>query len=129
MFGLSGIGKTMFVNAVLKELNYDVINYNAGEILFNSTFPIMSDLRVQVEYQVSEKNFNSFFGFTKIGFKKNRSEHNISFYNENDIKDQPLLQNISADQIESLSNAGDNSELMNVPTGTCLLYTSDAADE
>jgi hypothetical protein len=32
VFGLSGIGKTMFVNAVLKELNYDVINYNAGDV-------------------------------------------------------------------------------------------------
>ena len=80
-------------------------------------------MRVQVEYQVSEKNFNSFFGFTQIGFKKSKSEHNISFYNENDIKDQPLLQNISADQIESLSNAGDNSELMNVPTGTLTPYS------
>ena len=32
VFGLSGIGKTMFVNAVLKELNYDVIHYNAGDV-------------------------------------------------------------------------------------------------
>ena len=80
-------------------------------------------MRVQVEYQVSEKNFNSFFGFTKIGFKKNKSEHNISFYNENDIKDQPLLQNISADQIESLSNAGDDDELMNASSATLTPYS------
>ena len=118
--------ESVFVNGKKIERGIDkdyTINYNAGEILFNSTFPIMSDMRVQVEYQVSEKNFNSFFGFTKIGFKKNKSEHNISFYNENDIKDQPLLQNISADQIESLSNAGDDSELMNVPTGTLTSYS------
>ena len=118
--------ESVFVNGKKIERGIDkdyTINYNAGEILFNSTFPIMSDMRVQVEYQVSEKNFNSFFGFTKIGFKKNKSEHNISFYNENDIKDQPLLQNISADQIESLSNAGDDSELMNVPTGTLTTYS------
>ena len=90
--------ESVFVNGKKVERGIDkdyTINYNAGEILFNSTFPIMSDMRIQVEYQVSEKNFNSFFGFTKVEFKKNKFEHNISFYNENDIKDQPLLQNIS----------------------------------
>ena len=117
--------EAVFVNGKKVERGIDkdyTINYNAGEILFNSTFPIMSDMRIQVEYQVSEKNFNSFFGFTKVGFKKNKFEHNISFYNENDIKDQPLLQNISNNQIELLSNAGDDSELMNVPTGTLTTY-------
>ena len=117
--------ESVFVNGKKVERGIDkdyTINYNAGEILFNSTFPVMSDMRIQVEYQVSEKNFNSFFGFTKVGFKKNKFEHNISFYNENDIKDQPLLQNISNNQIELLSNAGDDSELMNVPTGTLTPY-------
>ena len=59
--------ESVFVNGNKIERGLDkdyVINYNAGEIIFNSTFPIMSDMRVQVEYQVSEKNFNSFFGFS-----------------------------------------------------------------
>ena len=117
--------ESVFVNGNKIERGLDkdyVINYNAGEIIFNSTFPIMSDMRVQVEYQVSEKNFNSFFGFTKLEYKKNRATHNISFYNENDIKDQPLLQNISDNQIEILSNAGDNNDLMSAPTGTLTSY-------
>ena len=94
--------ESVFINGKKLERGIDkdyVINYNAGEIIFNSTLPIMSDMRVQVEYQVSEKNYNSFFGFSRIEFKKNKAIHNISFYNENDIKDQPLLQNISDDQI------------------------------
>ena len=58
-------GSTEEKLSALKEWGADyVINYNAGEIMFNSTFPIMADMRVQVEYQVSEKNFNSFFGFS-----------------------------------------------------------------
>ena len=117
--------ESVFVNGKKIERGIDkdyVINYNAGEIIFNSTFPIMADMRIQVEYQVSEKNFNSFFGFTKLKFKKNRASHNVSFYSENDIKNQPLLQNISNDQIEFLSNAGDDSGLMTVPTGTLANY-------
>ena len=117
--------ESVFINGKKVERGIDkdyVINYNAGEIIFNSTLPIMSDMRVQVEYQVSEKNFNSFFGFSKLEFKKNKAAHNISFYNENDIKDQPLLQNISDNQIEILSDAGDNTDLMSAPTGFLTSY-------
>ena len=117
--------ESVFVNGNKVERGVDkdyVINYNAGEIIFNSTFPIMSDQRIQVEYQVSEKNFNSFFGFTKLEFKKNKTIHKVSFYNENDIKDQPLLQNISENQIQILSDAGDNNDLMLAPTGTLASY-------
>ena len=117
--------ESVYVNGLKVERGVDkdyVINYNAGEIIFNSTFPIMADMRVQVEYQVNEKNFNSFFGFTKLEIKANRSSHNISFFNENDIKDQPLLQNISENQIEVLSNAGDDIDLMTVPSGILTPY-------
>ena len=100
-----------------------MINYNAGEVIFNSTFPIMADMRIQVDYQVNEKNFNSFIGYTNFQIKNNNFTHYISFYNENDIKDQPLLQNISSDQIEVLSNAGDNVGLMNVPTGVLATFS------
>ena len=80
--------ESVFINGNKLERGIDkdyVINYNAGEIIFNSTLPIMSDMRVQVEYQVREKNYNSFFGFSKIEFKKTKAIHNISFYNENDF--------------------------------------------
>ncbi len=117
--------ESVFVNGQKIERGIDkdyIINYNSGEIIFNTTFPIMADMRVQIEYQVSEKNYNSFVGYTKLEFGKNRFKHKISFYNENDIKDQPLLQNISNNQIEILSNAGDDSELMTSPTGNVTVY-------
>ena len=117
--------ESVFINGkkIKRGIDKDyVINYNAGEIIFNSTYPIMADMRINVEYQVSEKNYNSFIGYTKVKIKKKRFTHNISFYNENDIKDQPLLQNISSYQIEFLSNAGDDSSLMTVPTGTLTNY-------
>ncbi len=117
--------ESVFVNGKKIERGLDkdyTINYNAGEIIFNPTFPIMSDSRVVVEYQVSEKNYNSFIGFGKFQIKQNRVTHNISLYNENDVKNQPILQNISENQLEALSNAGDNDELMYVPSGTLTPY-------
>ena len=119
--------ESVFINGkkIKRGIDKDyVINYNAGEIIFNSTYPIMADMRINVEYQVSEKNYNSFIGYTKVKIKKKRFTHNISFYNENDIKDQPLLQNVSENRIEILSNAGDNIELMSSPTGILTTFNT-----
>ena len=99
-----------------------MINYNAGEIIFNSKFPIMADMRIEVEYQLSEKNFNSFISYSGVQIKKNKFTHKISIYNESDLKNQPLLQNLSNDQKEILSNAGDNDQLMNAPSGSIVQF-------
>ena len=113
--------ESVFVNGIKIDRGIDkdyVINYNAGEIIFNSKFPIMADMRIEVEYQLSEKNFNSFISYSGVKIKKNKFTHNISIYNEGDLKNQPLLQNLSNDQKEILSSAGDNDQLMNAPSGS-----------
>ena len=107
--------ESVFVNGIKIQRGNDkdyIIDYNSGEIIFNASFPILSDMRVKVEYQVSEKNFNSFVAFTNLKFEKKLSSHNISFFNQNDIKNQPIMQNFSENQIDILSNAGDNESLM-----------------
>ena len=117
--------ETVFVNGIKIERGIDkdyVINYNAGEIIFNSTFPIMADMRIQVEYQVSEKNYNSVFGYSNIEIKNKKSKYNFSYYNETDLKNQPLLQNLNNDQIGILSAAGDDENLMNIPSGSLSNY-------
>ena len=117
--------ESVFVNGkkINRGIDEDyVINYNAGEIIFNSTFPIMADMRIQVEYQVSEKNFSSFIGFAKAEVKMKNSTHKLSFFNENDLKNQPLLQNLSNNQIEILTDAGDNNDQMYAPTGLTTSY-------
>ncbi len=117
--------ETVFVNGIKIERGIDkdyIINYNAGEIIFNSTFPIMADMRIQVEYQVSEKNYNSVFGYSNIEIKNKKSKYNFSYYNETDLKNQPLLQNLNNDQIGILSAAGDDENLMNIPSGNLSNY-------
>ena len=32
IYGSSGVGKTMFITAILKEMNYDIIKYDAGDV-------------------------------------------------------------------------------------------------
>ena len=32
LYGSSGCGKTHFIRTILKEMNYDIINYDAGDV-------------------------------------------------------------------------------------------------
>ncbi len=53
--------ETVYVNGVPVERgeNKDyIIDYNAGELIFNSTFPITSEMRITVDYQYSERNYS-----------------------------------------------------------------------
>jgi hypothetical protein len=44
-------------------------------------------------------------------------------YSENDVKNQPLQQNLSSEQVEVLKNAGDNVNLMNAPSAYLDTYS------
>ncbi len=109
----------VFVNGILLERgenNQYVIDYNAGEIIFTSLFPITSDMRIQIEYQYTDQNYTRFV--TYGGAKHERESWHIGgyLYSENDVKNQPLQQNLSEEQIEILQTAGDDLSLMNAPS-------------
>jgi hypothetical protein len=103
------------VNGILLtrgENNDYIIDYNAGEIKFTSIFPITSEMRISIEYQYSDRNYTSFI--TYAGATQEHEKWSIGgyLYSENDMKNQPLQQNLSTDQVQTLANAGDNQNLM-----------------
>jgi len=63
VYGAPGTGKTYFVKDILRELNYDIIHYDAGDIR-NKT--VISDL---TKYNMSDKNILSMFN-KKMEYKK-----------------------------------------------------------
>ena len=101
-----------------------IIDYNAGEIRFNATYPITSEMRIQVEYQFSERRYTRFIAYgggslRSQGFGKTENssfELNAHVYSESDAKNQPLQQNLSSEQVAVLAAAGDNKELMVAPS-------------
>ena len=108
--------ESIYINGSKLERGIDkdyTINYNAGEIIFNTTMPITEDMRINANYQVSERNYSRFIGFTEAELNREKIKLNISFYNENDIKNQSLQQNLSNEQISILSEAGDDNSQMN----------------
>ena len=118
--------ETVYVNGVplTRGINNDyVIDYNAGEITFNPTYPINSEMRITVDYQYSERNYSRFVGFAGGQYRSDNFKIGLSFYNENDLKNQPLQQNLNNEQAEILSNAGDDRSLMTAPSASPQEYS------
>ena len=109
----------VYVNGILKtrgENSDYVIDYNAGEITFTSVFPITSEMRITIEYQYSDRNFTRFVTYAGANHETEKWSIGGYLYSENDVKNQPLQQNLSAEQVEILKNAGDNPNLMFAPS-------------
>ncbi len=109
----------VYVNGILLrrgENNDYTIDYNAGEITFTSLFPITSEMRINVEYQYTDRNYTRFVAYG--GAKREGEKFTIGtyIYSENDVKNQPLQQNLSQEQVGILQNAGDDINLMNAPS-------------
>ena len=113
--------ETVYVNGLpleRGESNDYIIDYNAGEIIFNPTFPITSEMRITVDYQFSDRNYSRFIVFGGGNYTTEKLNLNVSVYSESDAKNQPLQQNLSTEQIQILANAGDNMDLMVAPSAT-----------
>lgn len=116
----------VYVNGILKkrgENNDYVIDYNAGEIIFTSLFPITSEMRISIEYQYSDRNYTRFVTYAGANHEAKNWSLGGYLYSENDVKNQPLQQNLSTDQVGILKNAGDNSSLMNAPSAYLDTYS------
>ncbi len=109
----------VFVNGILLQRgeNRDyVIDYNAGEVRFNSTYPITSDMRITVEYQYSDRNYTRFIGYGGGNYTSEKLDIGAYGYIESDAKNQPLQQNLTPEQVDVLKEAGDDTSQMIAPS-------------
>ena len=116
----------VYVNGVAIERGEDkdyIIDYNAGEIIFNATFPITSEMRITVDYQFSDRNYSRFIAYGGVQHNSEKLKIGVSVYSENDAKNQPLQQNLSPEQVEILSDAGDDRTNMVAPSAVSETYS------
>ncbi|NGY36376.1 hypothetical protein FQU23_002500 [Flavobacterium sp. XN-5] len=109
----------VYVNGLLLERgenNDYTIDYNAGEITFTPLFTITSEMRIAIEYQYSDRNYTRFVTYAGATHQNEKWTFGSYIYSENDIKNQPLQQNLTKDQAQILIDAGDNQELMVAPS-------------
>lgn len=111
--------ETVFVNGTpLKSglKNDYTIDYQTAEITFNPTYPINSDLRITVEFQFNELNYNRFITYNTSSLKKENWELTAYYYRETDLKNQPIQNDLSNEQISILADAGNDISKMNAPS-------------
>lgn len=116
----------VFVNGILLERgenNDYVIDYNAGEIIFTSLFPITSEMRINVEYQYSERSYTRFVTYGGVTHETETWSIGGFVYSENDVKNQPLQQNLSEEQAAILRDAGDDPTKMTAPSAFADSYS------
>lgn len=109
----------VYVNGVLLtrgENNQYIIDYNAGEVTFTSLYPITSEMRIAIEYQFSDRNYTRFVTYAGASHESSTWQLSGALYSENDVKNQPVQQNLSPEQVQILANAGDDATLMNAPS-------------
>ncbi len=116
----------VFVNGILQkrgENNQYTIDYNAGEIIFTSLFPITSEMRITIEYQFSDRNYTRFVTYVGANHEQEKWSLGGYLYSENDVKNQSLQQNLSPEQAQILAIAGDDSNLMNAQSAILDTYS------
>lgn len=109
----------VYVNGVLLkrgENNDYIIDYNAGEIVFTSLFTITSEMRINIEYQYSDRNYNRLVTYAGATHENKNWSFGGYLYSESDLKNQPLQQNLSTAQVQILSQAGDDQNRMTAPS-------------
>lgn len=116
----------VYVNGILLkrgENNDYTIDYNAGEILFTPLFTITSEMRIVIEYQYSDRNYTRFVTYAGATHENEKWSFGSYLYSENDLKNQPLQQNLSKEQAQILVNSGDNPDLMVSPSAYADTYS------
>ncbi|MEO8589632.1 MAG: hypothetical protein ABI432_09700 [Flavobacteriales bacterium] len=85
-----------------------VIDYNTAELTFTARRLITKDRRITVEFQYSDKNYARSLVRFDNAVELGRSTVRFNLYSEQDHRNQPLQQQLSPEEREVLSEAGDD---------------------
>ena len=108
------------------ELDY-VIDYNLGEITFTPEHLITKDKRIVVEFEYSEKSYARSMYFARIGYTAKRGQVGFHYYGEQDLRNQPLQQDLSEEEKNLLFSIGDQLDLAMVANYDSIAFNNDEA--
>ncbi|MEN8187878.1 MAG: hypothetical protein ABFR05_12180 [Bacteroidota bacterium] len=107
--------ETVYANGVpLKRgENFDyMIDYNTGEISFTSIYPVNSNMRFTVDFQVAENNYTRFVTYDGVKVSSDKLQIAVKYYNETDAKSKTIQQDLNEEQKQILADAGDDKSNM-----------------
>jgi hypothetical protein len=102
-----------------------VIDYNTAEITFTPKRLITKDSRISIEFEYSDKNYSRSLFYSGDEYKSKKVNVRLNYFSEQDIKNQPLQQDLSDEQKILLSQIGDTLSLAVVPYVDSVEFTND----
>lgn len=85
-----------------------VIDYNIGTVIFTPKRIITKDLRVVVEFEYSEQNYQRTLFSTDLQYDYKKLSTYFHLYTEQDSKNQSVQQSLNQDKKNFLINSGDS---------------------
>lgn len=85
-----------------------VINYNLAEVTFTAKHMVTKDTRLVFEFQYSDRNYARSLLTAGANWQGKKSGTFLHFYQEQDARNQPLQQELSAAEKKILADAGDD---------------------
>ena len=123
---LSGTEK-VYVDGILlsrgQENDY-IIDYNTAEVTFTAKRLITKDSRISIEFEYSDKNYARSLFYEGTDFTSNKLSVHFNFYSEQDIKSQPVQQQLTDKQKKLLSQVGDSLNQAVVPYVDSIAYNN-----
>ncbi len=113
---LSG-SERVYIDGSLLERGQDydyIINYNTSEVIFTTRNQITKDTRIVVEFQYSDQNYARSLLQSSTSYTSESFKFWFNAYSEQDLKNQPLQQDLTFDQKRQLSEIGDSLSLARI---------------
>lgn len=107
------------------EENDYIIDYNTAELTFTTTYPITANMRITAEYQYTDRVYTRFITYNTLDYKSDNLLVSSYFYNEIDLKNQPLEQDLTDEQKQLLADAGNNLNAMVTPSAYLDTFSED----
>lgn len=93
-----------------QEFDY-IIDYASAELTFTSRHLITKDTRIVAEFQYADQNYARSLWQHTTRFETQKMKTWVALYQEQDLKNQPLQQLLSIEQLQQLSQIGDQLNL------------------
>ncbi len=114
---LAGSERVYIDGKILKrgQENDYVINYNTAELSFTPNQPITKDKRIVIEFEYAERNYTRFMIFNSNELETEKGNYWLNIYAEQDSKNQPIQQELSKSDKQTLAGIGDSLHQAIVP--------------
>jgi len=114
---ISGTEKVYIDGKLLQRgQNFDyVIDYNTAELTFTPNQIITKDKRITVEFQYSDRFYSRTLFHVKGGYKNDKMDLEVNYYNEGDSKNQTLDRDLTDEEKKVLGSIGDSLNFAVVP--------------